>query len=96
MSKMFLTILRKYREILREGRKEMSIIQVNALYDEDMVPFLKSIEMLQPIENGEVVCSVCSTPITIKNIMTIYPEDNEIKICCTNGACYNSFINKGA
>lgn len=95
MIKMLSNLLVYYRNYILVGGSSVAQLEVNAVYDEDMEKFLASIDMLDSVLSGNVVCSACSTKITLDNILSVYPENNEIKVCCTNWTCYHNIVNKG-
>jgi hypothetical protein len=66
----------------------MNKSKVPAIFSEDMERFLKSINELDAIKQGERVCMACSRSITVENIQLIIPRgDNTFDYACTNPTC---------
>ena len=68
---------------LRLGNK----VKINAVHPEDLDSFLKSIDKWEPIQNGEIYCSVCGRKITPENIGKVCPKKTEIPIRCDLSSC---------
>lgn len=68
--------------------------KLNAIYEKDIKEFLKSIGILQDIENKKVKCNFCGEVITIDNIAAVYPENNEVSVCCDKLDCYEQLKSK--
>ena len=98
MVRIISTLVKLFRQFIKEEgeRLKMNKVEVNAVFGEDIIPFLKSIEMYYPIVNGEVLCAECASQVTLQNFLSVYVDNGEIKVCCDDLRCYNSMIEKGA
>lgn len=61
--------------------------KLNAVYETDMKEFLESVGILKDIEDKKIRCRFCGELITIENIAAIFPEHNEIFVCCRRIDC---------
>ena len=68
--------------------------KLHAVYERDMKEFLKSIGILQDIEDKKIKCRFCSELITMENIAAVFPENNEISVCCSKLDCYENLKNR--
>ena len=78
------------KEISKITNKE----EISAVYEKDLKEYLRSLDLLDDINNGKINCEFCRKTITFDNLQCIFPKDNEIKICCNNSYCYLQSINK--
>jgi len=60
---------------------------VKAVYDANIVSYLKSIGFYDKIIRGEQLCLFCGNKITIENLEIIIPKDNKINFVCNNKKC---------
>lgn len=98
MVRIVFTMIQLFRQFIKEegAKLRMNKVEVNAVFGEDIIPFLKSIEMYDPLLNGEVLCAECASQVTLENFLSVYVDNGEIKVCCDNLRCYNSMIVKRA
>ncbi len=61
--------------------------KVQAVYDDDIEEFLKSIGEYDKVQSGKVKCKYCDSTITIDNISKIYPESGSVKFVCSKSEC---------
>jgi len=52
---------------------------------------LKSIVSLEKFE-GEIICHICKTKVTVKNFKALTRKSGKILFCCDNPKCYVSFM----
>lgn len=66
--------------------------RLNAVLDEDLQQLLKKVGEFERIERGEVYCSCCGIPITLKNIQILMPlADGAFEYVCQSAACMELF-----
>jgi hypothetical protein len=65
--------------------------EMQAVHDDDLIDFLKSLGVYEDILAGKEKCFFCSTVISLDNIQCVFPYDNEIKFCCINDDCCSKF-----
>jgi len=63
--------------------------EVLAFHEQNLEEVLQRLELLDSFRNGKLRCSVCNRVLTKENFGCIYPEDNDIKVCCSNLKCLN-------
>jgi hypothetical protein len=68
--------------------------EIRAIYEEDLDSFLEKIELLEPLNKGELLCAVCNEKITRENFKFVFVESDDIKICCNKTGCYEKVISK--
>lgn len=60
---------------------------INAVYDDDLVQFLKNIQIYADLEAGELKCKFCREIITLDNLLSVFPDSGTIHVCCTKAEC---------
>lgn len=80
---------------LIEEEKMMKTEEVNAVYSEDMVELLDSLGILHKINKGKKKCHFCKNTVKIENIVSVFPVDNEVQVCCSSFDCYKQLMRKG-
>lgn len=68
--------------------------EIKAIHEQDLDIFLKKLELLKPLIDGKLKCSVCDTTIKKENFKFLYSESGEIKICCNKIECFEKIISK--
>ncbi len=68
--------------------------ELRAIFEKDIDSFLKKLGLLKSLERGELFCAVCNKPINKKNFRFIFPENGEIKFCCSKIECYEKIASK--
>jgi len=61
--------------------------QILAVHKRKLKTFLEKMELLEPLENGELRCAVCGATISLDNIGLIVPSGNNILVCCSGPEC---------
>lgn len=70
-------------------------IKVPAVYKEDLQRLLQSLNELEPINNGERICIICSKTISVDNIQLIIPRQNQkLDFVCDNPVCVEEYNQK--
>lgn len=60
---------------------------INAVIPQNFRPFLESIGEIERIDNGECRCLFCNKTVGLENIYSVFPQQNEVKYCCSDLAC---------
>ena len=60
---------------------------LKAVYEDDLIGYLKSIGIYDAIVRGEHLCKFCGNAITIENLEVIIPSASGIQIVCDNKNC---------
>ncbi len=69
---------------------EKTLLAVN---DDDLIGLLRSIGCLEKIEAGEIFCSECNIPITMKNLQFILPTANaQFTFVCNTPSCVEKYL----
>lgn len=65
-------------------RKEI----IHAVHELDLDELLKNLGLLEPLDKGELKCSICGKDISRENLGCFYAGENEVKVCCANTECF--------
>jgi hypothetical protein len=68
--------------------------QVDAVYDADLLRLLENLGLKDAFEAETLVCVFCGEIITWENFHSIFPYENDVKVCCTRLKCVNRLISK--
>lgn len=63
--------------------------KLKAVYEDDLIGYLKSVGVYQDILEGKYLCKYCGSKITLENLEIMVPEEREIKFICDNKNCLN-------
>lgn len=91
MFKLLETIGKKYIEFLSEEMK-MNKSEIKAVYGEDLEEYLDSLGVLEDVKSGNKTCFYCGVAVNINDISTIFPEHNDVQICCSDFGCYQKLM----
>ena len=68
---------------------------IAVVLDEELIDFLKAIDMYDSLLEGKLSCSKCRRQIDENNLLVIIPKkNNQIEFICDEPACLESF-NRG-
>lgn len=65
---------------------------IQAVHYDNLIEFLESIEEYERVVSGHAKCYFCNSTITLDNIQSIFPLDNEVKYCCNDESCYSKLV----
>lgn len=66
--------------------------KIPAVFKEDLIPLLRSLNEYDQVIEGKKFCKICSTPIYIENIQIIIPEKNkEFSYICNSIECVEQY-----
>ena len=69
--------------------------KIPAVYKEDLQKLLQTLNELQPINDGERICMICSKIISVDNIQLIVPRQNQkFDFVCDNPVCVEEYNSK--
>jgi len=72
----------------KEGQAKMVIdSKIKAVHDDDLTGLLVSLNVYNGVLEGAFNCHFCEMGITVDNIASLFPQDNEIKFCCNAARC---------
>lgn len=63
--------------------------EILAFHEQDLEEILNKMELLERFKNKKLKCSICKKVITKENLGCIYPENNNVKVCCSDLKCLN-------
>lgn len=66
--------------------------KVDAIYDDDLLKLMENLEIQTLFLESALHCAFCEEVITWENIHSIFPDQNRVKVCCTNPQCVNRLI----
>lgn len=72
---------------MKEGR-------MKAVHDADLESLLDSLGVLSEVLHGVRRCAFCGKVVTMDNIECIFPQDREVRFCCSSVECYRKLIEK--
>lgn len=70
---------------------------IKAVYEDKFQLFLQNIGVYENVISGTEKCKFCSKPITLDNIVSVFPESGTIKFVCDNPVCIckmNNYFNE--
>jgi hypothetical protein len=62
---------------------------LKAVYEDDLIGYLKSVGLYEDIINGDRLCVFCGSKITLENLEVIVPKGDKVDIVCSNKNCLN-------
>lgn len=62
---------------------------LKAVFDEDLMGYLKSVGLYEDIISGHYLCVYCGNKITLENLEVIVPKQPRVEIVCDNKNCLN-------
>ena len=65
---------------------------IRAVGEDHLEQYLASLGQLEALERGELTCGVCGSAITKDNLRCLYPFADEIRVCCSQLACYGRVV----
>lgn len=65
--------------------------RLSAVYEDDVVEFLRRVGLLEVIEAGTLVCAICNQGVTLQNFRAAYPSGEDILVCCDKIDCFDRF-----
>jgi hypothetical protein len=69
--------------------------KIRAVFKEELQNLLLSLNEIEPINNGERMCIVCSKVITLENIQLLIPRSgNSIEYVCDSPTCVEAYNRK--
>lgn len=75
-----------------DSKMEKNVIQ--AVHDDDLIKLLTSLDVYDRVKNGREKCLFCSETITLENMASVFPFNNQVAFCCDKNSCYNQLIKR--
>ena len=69
-----------------------AVVEIPAIYEEDLQKVLEKLGVLQDILQDKVRCFICEKKITLDNFGGIVKIRGNLKIVCDNPACIETAI----
>ncbi|RLI80543.1 hypothetical protein DRP04_08050 [Archaeoglobales archaeon] len=69
-----------------------AIVEIPAIYEEDLQKVLEKLGVLHDILQGKVKCFICEKEINLDNFGGIVKIKGNLKIVCDNPACIEAAI----
>lgn len=70
----------------------MKKYSIKAVHEQDLKELLDDLELSSMLERGELKCAMCGCIITYDNLLCLYPEEEDIKVCCKKCDCYEKLL----
>ncbi len=68
--------------------------KILAVHEQNLDSFLESVGLLHALETGKLRCGICGSLITRENFRGVFPEEGELKVCCSILHCYKTVLKK--
>lgn len=65
-------------------------LEVKAVWESELKYLLESLDILEPLQRGEVACALCNRTVNLENLGLIIPQKDKVLIVCDNVACIHS------
>jgi hypothetical protein len=65
---------------------------IYAVHDQELETLLKNLELYDDFFEGNIRCFICDKIITEENLGSIFPYEEDIKICCNDIDCYKKLL----
>ncbi len=66
--------------------------RIRAVHEHYLEEFLQGLGLLEDLENGNVHCAICGDALELGNLQCIFPQGNEVKLCCQKTSCYEKAV----
>ncbi len=63
-------------------------VKISAVHPSDINSLLDSLDLLEPVQNGEINCANCDKTVSVDNFGKIYGDGEEIKFTCGRWDCF--------
>lgn len=70
----------------------MEKYKLHAVHEHDIEWFFEDLNLLEPLQKGELRCGICECKIDKENFLAVYPDKNKIKVCCNKPECYEEVL----
>ena len=60
---------------------------LRAIYDDDLLEFLKNLGVLHDIQAGRMRCKFCREPVTLETLLAVLPESGSVRAICSGPSC---------
>ena len=60
---------------------------IKAVYEEDLIEYLKSVGLYEKVINSEIDCFACGKKLELGNLGAIIPKEGKLYICCDKEDC---------
>jgi len=65
---------------------------IKAVDDENLSDLLKSLGLLDRLEQGRLTCAACGDVITAESLQAIIPRGNTVDVICWKPACIQTTV----
>ena len=63
---------------------------IAAVHDDNLAEFLAGLGVLTEVTNGKARCKFCHGPVTLDNLIAVFPESGDVKFVCDRTGCLPS------
>ncbi len=67
--------------------KDIKKEEMEFLFEDDLMPTLEKLGLKEKLLAGEIKCAKCGKIITIENLFSMFEENGELKITCSDKDC---------
>jgi len=68
---------------------------IKAVHELDLQQYLEGLGLWEALISGSLACSICSARLNETNLGCIYPEGDEIRVCCEKVGCLQRVRTEG-
>ncbi len=76
--------LKKYLSSFSDSFKKT---KVKAVHDSDLLEVLKSLGVLEDIENNKATCAFCKDSVNLENLEAIFQKEGGVNLICSKPEC---------
>ena len=81
---LFIVKLKKYLHSFFSNFKKT---KVKAVHDSDLLEVLKSLGVLEKVQENRATCSFCKEIVNLDNLAAVFKDGSEVKFICSKPEC---------
>jgi hypothetical protein len=62
--------------------------EIRAVHENNLEEMLKELGILDDMREGRIKCKFCGKKVTLENLGCLYPESDDISVCCNDSKCF--------
>ena len=74
----------------------MHVKEIQVVHEPELRGILEKLQILTPLENGEIACGVCGCEVKPEDVGCIYADSGVVRVCCDRGACLQAVTEESA
>ena len=65
---------------------------LTAVHDDDLLTFLKSVDVLTDLQAGRIRCRFCGAIIGLENLHAVFPDSGTVRVSCDRPECVKALM----